>query len=312
MKLTANDVSILVAVARYYVLSAAMIHRICFPGRKDGRHTRRRLLELTQLGLLRKSAVNVAFSVGNAGPAYSPANGGVEALATYFNDDSWLSVNTRPPRLDRLYHWLDISWTHSIIHRACQQSQTTKLVQWINEWQPLRDADDNPSNFVLHTQFRESPPLSCSPDAAFLLQVGNHFRVVYVEVDRGTSGARRIAASKTPGFKEALITQNHRRHFPQTTEEDFSILLIAIDRNHRDRIQREVSQMTDKHPELWLFCSRDEFTPEAALFGNIYIDHEGTAGPLICGGAESANVSTNAAVSNTPRTLLQQEGSHVE
>jgi hypothetical protein len=312
MKLTANDVSILVAIARYYVLSAAMIHRICFPGRKDARHTRRRLTELARLGLTRKSPVNVAFSMGNAGPAYSPSNAGAEALATYFNDDSWLASNTRPPRLDRIYHWLDISWTHSIIHRACQQSSTAQLGQWINEWQPILDTDETPTGFVLHTQFRENPPLSCSPDAAFLIQVGDHRRVVYVEVDRGTSGAKRIAASKTPGFKELLITQMHRRHFPQTTAEDFTILLITIDRNHRDRIRREVAGMTDKHPELWLFCSREDFTPESALFGNIYVDHEGTLGPLIEGEAMPNVVSLQNVVDGSASVPCTTEASHAQ
>ena len=280
MKLPPNDVRILDAIARYYALSAAMIHRICFPNRKDQRHTRRRLTEMTRQKLVRRSPVNVAFSTGNSGPAYTPTPTGCDALATYYNDDTWLATWTRAPRLDRLYHWLDVSWTHSVIHRACEQQDGVEMVQWINEWQPTLDADGNSGGFILHTQFRDSPPLSCSPDAAFLLDIGGRRKVVYVEVDRGTSGAKRIAASKMPGYDELLLTQTHRKHFPATTFDNFVVMLVTIDGNHRDRIQREIAKKTDLHPETWLLASREEFTPESALFGDIYVDHTGSVGPL--------------------------------
>lgn len=297
MKLTPNDIRILETLARYYALSASMIHRLCFPQRNDQRHTRRRLMELSRERLVYKSLVNVAFSTGNSGPAYTPSREGCEALAVYYNDDAWLSTMTKPPRLDRLYHWLDISWTHSIIDKACQLSPAVTLARWINEWQPTLDSDGNPTGFELHTQFRETPPLSCSPDAAFLLDIGGHRRVFYVEVDRGTSGARRISASKMPGYDELRLTRTHRRHFPSTTFDDFSVVLLTIDRNHRDRIQREVAKKTDLHPQQWLFASREDFTPESALFGDIYVDHLTNAGPL---------VSKSALPTSRP-----QEASHV-
>ena len=99
MKLTANDIQILATVARYYALSASMIHRLCFPHRKDQRHTRRRLAALAREKLVRKSPVSVAFSTGNSGPVYTPASDGCDALAVYYNDDAWLSTNTRAPRM---------------------------------------------------------------------------------------------------------------------------------------------------------------------------------------------------------------------
>ncbi len=281
MKITPNDIRVLEAIARYYALNAAAIHRICFPNRKDQRHTRRRLTELSRSGLVRKSPINVSFSTGNAGPVYTPSVAGCDALATYFNDDAWLATWCRAPRLDRLYHWLDISWCHSIIHRACEQCDAITLANWINEWQPTLDADGNPNGFVLHSQFRETPPLSCSPDAAFLLDIGGHRKVVYVEVDRGTTGARRIAASKMPGYDELRLTKTHRNHFPSTTFDDFVVLLVTVDRNHRDRIQREVAKKEDLNPNAWLFASREDFTPEDALTGDIYVNHAGTTRPLI-------------------------------
>ncbi|MEZ6128963.1 MAG: replication-relaxation family protein [Planctomycetaceae bacterium] len=281
MKLSHNDFLILETIARYYALSAPMIHRLCFPQRKDQRHTRRRLAELARQKLVRKSPVNVAFSTGNSGPAYTPTQEGSEALAVYFNDDAWLATYSRPPRLDRLYHWLDCSWVHSIVDRACEQHAGVTLVRWINEWAPTLDTDGNPNGYVLHTQFREQPPLSCSPDAAFLLDIAGHRRVFYVEVDRGTSGPTRVAAAKTQGYDELRLTQTHRLHFPSTTFDDFNVLLITVDRNHRDRIQREVAKKTDRCPEQWLFADREDFSPETALFGDIYADHKANIGPLV-------------------------------
>lgn len=289
MKITDNDIRILETVARYYALSAAMLHRFCFPSRKDNRHTRRRLSELARAGYVRKSAINVAFSSGNSGPAYTPTELGSEILATYYSDDAWLQTYVNPPRIDRLWHWIDVSWTHHIVHQACEQQPSVKLVQWVNEWQPATDENGNPSGFALHSQFCESPPLSCSPDAAFLLEIAGHRKVYYVEVDRGTSGAKRVASSKMPGFNELFLTARHKQHFPSATVDDFCVLLVTVDVNHRNRIKREVAKRTDLRPELWMFASRDEFTPEQMLFGDIYIDHTGEVGPLVSGSHQATD-----------------------
>lgn len=183
--------------------------------------------------------------------------------------------------MDRLFHWLEISWLHTMIFRACEQSSTVELAQWINEWSPTLDVDGNPTGYVLHSQFHEQPPLSCSPDAAFMLNIGGHKRVFYVECCRGTSGPTRIASSKTPGYQELFLTQGHRRHFPATTFNDFSILLVTINTNYRDRVQKEVSKRTDQNPELWLFADRNGVTPDSVLFEDVFVDHKGTLGPLV-------------------------------
>jgi hypothetical protein len=281
MKLTENDIRVLTAIARYHVLSASMIHRMVFPDRADRRHTRRRLQQLLHENYLRRSSVSIAFSSGNFGPVYSVTDRACDVLAVYHNDDAWLAVNTKPPRNDRLHHWLDIAWAHWIVTQATESCDAVKLDIWINEWQSTGDVDGNPTGFVLHSQFREQPPLSCSPDAAFLLEIGGHRRVLYVEIDRGTTGVRRVAASKSPGYAELAARKTHRRHFPTTTFDDFSVLLITVSGNHRDRLRCEVAKKTEHRPDLWLFASRDEFTPEAALFGDIFHDHTGAVGPLL-------------------------------
>lgn len=282
MRLTENDIALLHALADYYVLSAAMIHRIVFPQNKDRRATRRRLQRLVENRYISRSSLNVCFSTGNAGPAYSLNSRGTDALAVYFDDIAYLEVNTTPPRNDRLYHWLDISHAHWILRQACEQSQSVKLVRWINEWQPVVDGSGNRQGFVLHTQFREGPkPLSCSPDAAFLLDVGGQQRVHFVEIDRGTTGAKRVAASKMPGFAEMLSLSEHRRFFPETTFLDFSVVIIAPQPSRRDILRQCVVRHADEHPELWFFIAMTDFTPESALFGNIVYDCDGELGSLV-------------------------------
>lgn len=282
MQLTDNDIAVLRALWQYYVLSTAMIHRINFPENKDRRSTRRRLQRLVSDHYIARSTVNVCFSTGNAGPAYSLTDRGADALAVYFNDDAFLHANVKPPRNDRLYHWLDIAAAHWTIRQACEQSKSVTLVRWINEWQEVSDAEGNPLGFVLHTQFRQHPkPLSCSPDAAFLLDVGGHRRVHYVEVDRGTTGAKRVAASKMPGFSELLRVRGHQRHFPETTFEDFAVLVIAPSANRRDILARCISTHADERPDLWFLIDVNQFTPESALFGHIVYDIDAEVGSLV-------------------------------
>ena len=229
MKLSENDIVVLSALHQYHVLSANQIHRFCFPQNRDRRATRRRLQRLVFDRFISRSPVSVAFSTGNAGPAYYLAERGAEALAVYFDDPAYMSANIRSPRLDRLYHWLDISETHWIIRQACSRLPGVTLVRWINEWQTIYDQAGNPTNYVLHIQFQDPPrPLSCSPDAAFLLDVGGHRRAHLVEVDRGTTGAKRVAASKMPGFSELLRVRGHQRYFPETTFDDFAVLFNIV------------------------------------------------------------------------------------
>ncbi len=282
MKLTENDIAVLRALADYYVLSASLLHRMVFPQRKDRRNTRRRLQRLVTARYIARSAVEVAFSTGNAGPAYFLTAKGADALAVFDGDEAWLKTNIRPPRIDRLYHWLDIAECHWIITQAVDRAPGVELVGWVNEWQTMSDVDGNPTDYVLHTQFREGPkPLSCSPDAAFCLQVAEHQRVHYVEIDRGTTGCKRVAASKMPGYAELLSTHGHYGHFPTTTFDDFAVLLMTTGVNRRQILRSCVSSHAGLHPEIWLLAANVDVTPETALFGHVFHDHQGNAGALL-------------------------------
>ncbi|MCA9077362.1 MAG: replication-relaxation family protein [Planctomycetaceae bacterium] len=282
MKLTENDIAVLRALADYYVLSASLVHRMVFPQRNDRRNTRRRLQRLVSTHYIARSAVEVAFSMGNAGPAYYLTAKGADALAVYYGDEAWLRTNVRPPRIDRVYHWLDIAECHWIISQAVARASGVTLVGWVNEWQTMSDVDGNPTDYVLHTQFREGPkPLSCSPDAAFCLKVAEHQRVHYVEIDRGTTGCKRVAASKMPGYAELLSTRGHHQHFPTTTFDDFAVVIITTSEKRRDILRSCVSSHEDLHPELWLLAANEDVTPESALFEEVYVDHQGIVGSLM-------------------------------
>ncbi len=251
MKLTENDIAALRALADYYVLSASLLHRMVFPQRKDRRNTRRRLQRLVTSHYIARSAVEVAFSTGNAGPAYFLTAKGADALAVFYGDEAWLKTNVRPPRIDRLYHWLDIAECHWIISQAVDRAPGVTLVGWVNEWQTMSDVDGNPTDYVLHTQFREGPkPLSCSPDAAFCLKVAEHQRVHYVEIDRGATGCKRVAASKMPSYYRRTVIMDTFRRRRSTTLRWCSSPAVRTDAKSCDRVCHRM-QISTRRSGCW-------------------------------------------------------------
>ncbi len=84
-----------------------------------------------------------------------------------------------------------------------------------------------------------------------------------------------------PGYAELARTKGHRRHFPNTTFDDFSVLLVTVSAKHRDRLRSEIAKQTDHRPDLWLFAAIEDFTPENVLYAPIMYDHSGEAGPLL-------------------------------
>ncbi len=102
MMVTQNDIAVLRALAEFYVLTRAQIHRICFPRHRDGRATRKRLSRLVHHGYVGKLATPVAFPGGNAGPAYFPAPKGIETRCSacgLTTSDTLPSTPARPARI---------------------------------------------------------------------------------------------------------------------------------------------------------------------------------------------------------------------
>lgn len=281
MIVTENDIVVLKALAEFYVLTRSLLHRICFPQHRDGRATRKRLSRLVYHGYVGKLSTPVAFPGGNSGPAYFPTAKGNEMLSVWFDDERYLAVNTRVPRRDLIFHWLAITEIHWIVKQAVVRQDYVFLDGWYTEWETVNKSDADPDRFYLHTQLRDHPPLSCSPDAAFMLSVGEFRRVFYVEADRGTSGVRHVAASKMSGYAELFRQQLHRRHFPKATLDDFKVLCITTDPSRRDALANAVAIRTDNEPGLWFFIDRTEMTPNTFLYGDIAYNCHGKRGPLV-------------------------------
>lgn len=280
MTLNQHDLDLLATVARYYVLTREQIQQISFPGHASGRATRKRLTRLRHAGYLQKHSVPVVLpEATGAAPVYYLTRQGTEALASYFDDEKWLATNTKHPRADRLSHWIAINEVRRVVEQAVARQDQVRLVEWFTEWQTINPEAGEAERFVLHTQLSKEPPLSCSPDAAFLLEVSGHRKAYYVEVDLGTSSPDQIAARKTKGYAGLAEVQHHRVHFPATTLPTFSILFFTTNAYRARETARAVRKRP--RPDLWLFLNRKEITADNFLFQPLTYNSELVAGPLV-------------------------------
>lgn len=280
MPITPADIAVLTAIAKYYLLTRAQIQWLCFPNHKSGRSTRKHLGKLRRAGLINKHRLPIAFEVGTStAPVYYPTAKGAELLASYHDDERYLVTNTRTPRADRLPHWIAVSGTRIVIDEAIARQSDVVLDRFINEWETVNKDASARERFYLQTQLRANPPLSCSPDAAFLLSLRGHRKVFYLEQDLGTSSPRQIAARKTQGYAELARRHGHRAHFPTTTLDTFSVLLLTTTPNRRDAIAKAVAKKSSA--ELWLFAAQSDLTAESFLHAPITYNVQGVAAPLI-------------------------------
>lgn len=280
MPLIPADINVLKNVARYYVLTREQIQWLDSPAESSARSMRKKLTKLRHAGYITKHRMQVTLPNANgAAPVYSPTRAGAELLASYFNDERYLATNTRPPRVDLLAHWIAINHTRIIIEQAMARQSDATLEGWINEWEVINKDAQHGDQFCLHTQFATPSPLSCSPDAAFLLSVRSHRKVFYLEQDLGTSSPSQIAARKTKGYSELAVQQVHRQHFPETTLDKFSVLFVTTNAYRCLATAKEIAKKS--RPDLWLFINQQDLTAESFLYGNIVYDHQGQLGPFV-------------------------------
>ena len=229
---------------------------------------------------MQKHRVPVAFpGTSNAAPVYYVTKGGVEVLASWYEDETYLAVNTRHPRSDRLNHWIAVAETRILIEQSVAQQTSVTLDRWINEWETVDKEAAEPQRFCLHTQLSVDPPLSCSPDAGFLLSLRGHRKVFYLEQDLGTSSPKQIAARKTKGYAGLAAEHGHRRHFPETTLDTFGVLCITTNAYRCEQLAKQIA--TRPRPELWLFINQRELSAESFLSGPITWNHKLERGPLV-------------------------------
>ena len=279
--LTERDFTVVRALARYYVLNRPQIQRICFPDDQTGRITRRRLQMLVDEKLINRHRVLVHHPhIGSPGPVYFPSQKGNELLAEHFEDERFLTGCTQPPQSHQVLHWLAVSETHIALDEAIAGQNHVHVTDWFNEWDVVNSKESAPERrFRLYTLLRESPRLVCAPDSAFMLAVGSHRKAFYLEQDRNTSGIRQIAASKTPGYAALAERQLHRRHFPDTTLDTFSVLAIAPTTQRRDALRKALRDKPGA--ALWKFAAVTELSSETFLFAPVFYPVDGDAAPLV-------------------------------
>jgi hypothetical protein len=279
--LTERDFTVVRALARYYVLNRPQIQRVCFPEDQSGRITRRRLQTLVDEKLINRLRVLVHHPrFGSPGPVYFPSQKGCEFLAEHFDDERFLAGCTQPPQSHHVLHWLAVSETHIALDSAIARQNQVQMTTWFNEWDVVNAEESAPERrFRLYTLLRESPRLICAPDGAFMLAVGEHRKVFYLEQDRNTSGVRQVAASKTPGYAALAERQLHRRHFPSTTLDTFSVLAIVPTPQRRDALRKALREKNGA--SLWRLAAATDLSPEGFLFAPVFYPVDGEATPLV-------------------------------
>lgn len=279
--ITERDFQILLALARFYVLTRPQVQHLVFPNDPDGRITRRRLQALVDEHLCNRTQMQVIKHVAGApAPVYFPARKGCEFLAEHFDDIRFLQTNTQTPYPHHLLHWIAISDTHIALVDAIARQKQAQVEGWVNEWDVVNKDEHLPEKrYSLYTLIRENPRLICAPDAAFLLSLRGHKKVFYLELDRNTSGVFQIAMSKTPGYAAMAEQQLHRRHFPDTTIDDFVVLCIAPTTRRRDALRNALRGKPGAHH--WRFAAVPDVTGESFLHGAIFFPCEGDAASLV-------------------------------
>lgn len=279
--ITDRDIQVLLAVAQYYVLNRPQIQRLCFASDQTGRVTRRRLQTLVDQRLLNRHRAQVHYpGSAPAGSIYYPAKKGSQLLAEHTGDEQYLLTPDQCPQPHHVLHWLAISDTHIALNAAIALQHEVSVDAWVNEWDVVnKDESDPQRRFRLYTLLNENPRLICAPDAAFLLSTRGFSKVFYVEQDRGTTGARQVAARKIKGYAELHARGLHRNHFPETNVNSFTVLCVANNTRRRDALRSAFFRMDGA--ELWKFTAATELTSERFLHEAIVYPATGDPMPLV-------------------------------
>ena len=279
--ITNRDIGVLGALDRYFVLNRPQIQKLCFPEDLTGRVTRRRLNALVRERFISRHPVEAYVSRnGSTGPAYFPSQRGSELLAGFFGDDKYLVATTQQPQSHHLLHWLAVSETHLALDAAIALQSEVAVLGWINEWDVVNREESVPENrFRLYSLLRDKPRLVCAPDAAFLLEARGVRKVFYLEQDRGTSGVFQIAASKSPGYAEMANRKQHFKHFPASTLDGFTVILVAPNTGRRDLLRRAIKGKPKS--EIWRFVSATDLSPETFLTTPVFYSIDAGPVPLV-------------------------------
>lgn len=278
--ITEKNQMVLEHVAKYYVLTRKMIQQMCFPDVKGSRSVCERIRKLKSEGFISEANMQVVARGQSATPVYFPNKKTAETLAAIYDEESWLSIFTKPPSGRLLFHWIEIANTHHLVRSAAEHFDMVDVPKWYNEWEPINKETPNKSKqFSLYTVLRQEPALTCAPDAAFLASCAGHKKVFYIEVDRGTDSIKRIVSKKPEGYATMASQRHHLKHFPESTLVDFSVLFITTSEHRRDELARQLQGKNGC--KLWKTACRDELNAETFFSEAVWRDSELTSMPLI-------------------------------
>jgi hypothetical protein len=279
--LTERDVQIVRAVIAYYVLTRSQIQRLFFPaGESARRHLCKRMNELVAGQYVFFTELHAMTGVRV--PVYYPAPKGAELCREYFDDEHYLTTVTRRPQTTWLQHWVAISDTHILLDQALAKQQAVTMLRWFSEWDVVNKDQtlaDPRTRFTLYTEVEKEPRVVCTPDAGFLLELGKHRRAFFLEQDRNTDSAPHYVAKKVKGYAGMLQKQLHKKIFPDTTMDDFGVLMISPDERRRKALCEAMKGQPGER--LWKFASVDKLTTDNVLHEPHFYPPEGEAVPLV-------------------------------
>ena len=271
MILQERDIEVLSYLAQYFILTAAQLREMCFPDDTTGRVTRRRLTKMVHDGFVRRRQMQVVNPVtGAASPVYHLTAEGRIFLAGHFDDELLLQKPIEPSQPQHLFHYTAVSESHRLFNRAAAANPEVEVKLWVNEDEIVNpDEPEKKNRHLLRTAFEGDRNLVCLPDGAMVLQYKDQRAVLYLEQDRDTYFHDRVAARKSPGYRELLLRSGHKVHFPETTLPFFYVLFIAPNAKRRDQLRQAFRKKNENHDiqKVYRFLAFDE-----ALKSNLFFD----------------------------------------
>lgn len=263
-----RDVCVLVKLAEHLLLTRPQLSELCYGDSE--RIARDRLSKMTRGRYIQRKRYRGQDVQGAATFLYMLTKKGCRYLADTFDEPRYALKPTKLRQPLYTDHYLSVTHVSMLLRAAIADQEKVKLHTWFNEEEIVNYEElDDTKHHRLYTQLRIDPrKLVCDPDAGFMLESGEHRAVFYVERDRDRNSPRRVAAMKTPGYLELLEQQVHRRHFPDTSLDRFTVLFICERKNHRDRLRLAYRDKPD--PKRWRFASVKDLTKESFLYSPVW------------------------------------------
>jgi len=229
------DIGFLGVVGRYGLLSAEDAAEAYASLQLNSRQKRLRLL--TKNGLICAVKLSVWWSTDGAQPAAS-RGGRIPTLYSLTEEGARLvefETGERPPRVLRsepspatFLHRRMIVRVMRAIDQACD-AVTLPRPNWIMEQDVWRDAPQQAPPNQRRLLYHEFPGgLTCQPDLAAWMTIGNTDLALLWEIDLSTEGRKQIRrASKTDGYVALFNEQAWRRYWPDLQTKRQYVVWVA-------------------------------------------------------------------------------------